>query len=217
MSGAPLRLLLADDHAVVLEGLAALLGAMGGFEIVGKASDAAEAVALHARLRPDVAILDLRMGGTHGIDAIRDIRRTAPHARILVLTTFDTEEEVFGALQAGAAGYLLKSASPQALAAAIRDVAAGLRALPPAVAARLAERVAASDLTPRELEVLAGAARGERNRDIARRLGVTVGTVKGHLYNVFDKLGVKSRTQAVVEALARGLVSGADTPPRRLP
>jgi two-component system NarL family response regulator len=213
VSRPPLRVLLADDHPVVLEGLAALL-AGAGMAVVATARTGEEAVALHARHRPDVTLLDLRMPAGGGVEAIRRIRAADPSARLLVLTTFDTDEEVFRAVEAGAAGYLLKTAPPEELTRAIADVAAGRRVIPPAIAARLADRVAGSELTPRELEVLAAVARGEGNREIARRLAITEGTVKGHVSNVLDKLGVRSRTQAVTAALARGLVRlGRRRPP----
>jgi DNA-binding NarL/FixJ family response regulator len=202
----PIRVLVADDHPVVLEGLAAILRAEEGVEVAATAGGGEEAIALYARERPDVVLLDLRMPDRDGLEVIAALRGADPGARILVLTSFDDDEDVYRALAAGAAGYLLKDAPPAELVRALTTVAAGGRAIPPAVAARLADRLGVSELTPRELEVLAAMARGDGNREIARRLKIGEGTVKGHVSNVLSKLGVETRTQAVAAALSRGLV-----------
>lgn len=206
MKGEPIRLLLVDDHPVLLQGLASLLGPAEGFAVVAMAATAREAVAAHRRERPDVTVLDLRLGEEDGIEVVRAVKARDPDARFLVLSTFDSEAAVRGAVAAGAAGYLLKTAPPEQLIGAIRAVHSGLRYLPSGLAALLDRPTAIWELTPRERAVLEAAAHGDANREIARRLAITEGTVKGYLVNIFAKLGVESRTQAIAKAIAKGLV-----------
>jgi two-component system NarL family response regulator len=202
---AAIRILLVEDHAIVREALAALLARHGDLEVVGQAGTGEEAVAEFRRLRPDVTLMDLKLPGMSGVEAIRRLRADAPGARIIVLTTYDGDEDVHRSLEAGARGYILKSMSREELTQAIRAVAAGGRHVPAPVAARLVESLPATTLTGRERDVIRLLAQGCSNRDIARLLSLTVGTVKGYVHNVFLKLGVKDRLQAVTTALRRGI------------
>ncbi len=206
-SQARIRLLLADDHTVVRDGFAAIIGYQPDMEVVASVADGREAVESYRALRPDVALLDLRMPVLGGVRAIEEIRREFPSARIIVLTTYDGDEDVYRALQAGAAGYLLKDTTTEALLRAIRSVAAGQRYVPPEIAARLVERtMAGPGLTAREVEVLGALATGKTNKEIAAEFFITEGTVKSHVNNILDKLGVRDRTEAVMEALRRGIL-----------
>lgn len=205
----PIRLLLADDHPVVRAGLRAVLEAEPDFRIVAEAASAEDALARGERGDIDVVLMDLRFGsGMHGADATAAITARADAPRVLVLTTYDTEEDVLAAVEAGAAGYLLKDAPPEELAAAVRDAAAGRSALAPAIAARLLNRMRSPDdtLSRREIEVLAMVAEGASNAGIARRLFLSQATVKSHLVHIYGKLGVASRTAAVAAARERGLL-----------
>jgi DNA-binding NarL/FixJ family response regulator len=203
-----LRLIVADDHPVVREGLRAMLDAEPDLSVVAEAASGEEAVALAARLRPDLVLMDLRMPGTDGVAATGRIT-AAGHARVLVVTTYDTDADILRAVEAGATGYLLKDTPRQELAAAVRAAARGETVLAPPVARALVSRVrlpAAEAPTPRELEVLAQVARGLSNAEIGRALHISEATVKTHLVRVFDKLAVSDRTAAVTTALAQGLL-----------
>jgi DNA-binding NarL/FixJ family response regulator len=208
-----IRVVIADDHAVVRQGLRTLLELQDEMEVVGEAADGEEALAQVEATVPDVALLDLVMPRLGGIDAIRRIRERSPTTRILVLTSFADDDTVLPAVRAGAAGYLLKDVQPQDLIAAIRTVHAGEALLAPAVATMLVEQIAAGDeprdrdeLTPRERDVLAQLARGQPNKVIARELGVSERTVKTHVSNILGKLDLTDRTQAAVYAVRHGLV-----------
>jgi NarL family two-component system response regulator LiaR len=204
-----IRLLLVDDHAVVREGLRGFLHLQQGIEVVGEAGDADEAVGLAARLKPDVVLLDLVMPGGDGIAAIRRLRDSVPGIRVLVLTSFADDAQIFAATAAGADGYLLKDIDPEELAGSIRAVHAGRPALHPTVAGRLMRRGAPPDapqLTGREQDVLRLIAEGLANKQIAQRLGIGEKTVKTHVSRVLDKLGVSDRTQAAVLAIRGHLV-----------
>jgi len=204
-----IRLMIADDHAVVRDGLAAMLASQPDFQVAGEAADGAIAVALAAELRPDVILMDLRMPILDGVTAIRQIRARQPAARILVLTTYDTDADILPAIEAGATGYLLKDTPRDELFRAIRATAAGEAVLAPAVAARLMGKMRApaeERLSARELEVLGLVANGASNSDIAGALHISEATVKSHLLHVFAKLGVADRTAAVTVALQRGVL-----------
>jgi DNA-binding NarL/FixJ family response regulator len=200
------RVMLADDHPVVRAGLAAVIGQEPDLQLVAEAENGERAVALFKEHRPDVALMDLRMPQMGGVDAIRAITEEFPEARILALTTYEGDADIRRALRAGARGYLLKDMLLTDVITAIRAVLRGERVIPAAVATRLAEFPERSDLTERELEVLQLVARGLSNKEVAKAIGRMDETVKIHLKNIFAKLGVADRTEAVTVALARGLI-----------
>ena len=215
-----IRILLVDDQALFREGLATLLGQHTELEIVGVAADGAEGLAQAGRVRPDIVLMDLRMPGMGGVEATRRLLAAQPTVRVLVLTTFDEDEEVFAAIRAGAAGYLLKASPSEKLVAAIRAVARGESVLEPSVTAKLMNEFArvttreerrttqplADPLSGRELSVLQALADGMSNKEIAARLGIAEGTVKNHMTNVLGKLGALDRTQAALRARELGLI-----------
>ncbi len=206
-----IRLLLVDDHPVVRDGLRGMCESSPDFEVVGEAGDGVEAVTLAKELDPDVVLMDLRMPGGNGLDAIAALGSSGSRANVLVLTTYDTDRDIMAALDAGATGYLLKDAPRDELFAAIRAAAAGESVLSPAVATRVVSRVrtAGSEaLSGRETDVLALVAKGRSNREIARALFVSEATVKTHLGHVYAKLGVNDRASAVATAYDRGLLGG---------
>ncbi|MEP6993992.1 MAG: response regulator transcription factor [Acidobacteriota bacterium] len=209
---APIRVLLADDHPVVREGLAAILGRDPGIQVVAQAADGAEAYEAFRTLRPDVALIDLRMPVASGLQATRSICREFPGGRILILTTYDGDEDIFQALQAGASGYLLKDLPEAELVAAIRAVYAGRRVIPPSVAMRLAERFPNTALTDRETEVLGLIVGGRSNKEIGAALGIAEATVKSHVNKLLEKMGAADRTQAATSALRRGFFHFEDDP-----
>ncbi len=202
----PIRILVAEDHNVVRQGLVALIKTVSDMTVVAEAADGLQAVELFRKHRPDVTIMDLRLPGMSGVDAITHIRRDFPSARILVLTTFDGDENIFRALQAGARGYLLKDMFGDELMEAIRGVHAGKTRIPAPIAQRLAERMGGPSLTNRELEVLKLIVSGNSNRDIGNTLSISEATVKTHINSILSKLGVSDRTQAATTALQRGIV-----------
>lgn len=217
-----IRILLAEDHAVVRQGTRELLEQREDLEVVAEASNGKEAVQLALKERPDIVIMDFAMPELNGIEATRQIKTVAPNIAILVLTAYDSEQYVFAFLEAGAAGYLLKDVSVDKLVEAIRAVHAGESVLHPAIARKVINRFARTDdqhgsrngleqITDRELQVLTLAARGMSNRDIARELCISVRTVQTHLGNVFNKMGVGSRTEAVMYGLRKGLITLEDT------
>ncbi|HLX47381.1 MAG TPA: response regulator transcription factor [Streptosporangiaceae bacterium] len=204
-----IRVLLADDHPVVREGLNGMLSADPGTEVVGEAGSGAEAVALARTCRPDVVLMDLRMPGGDGVEAIRRITTELPATRVMVLTTYDTDADILRAVEAGASGYLLKDTPRAVLADAIRATARGETVLAPQVARRLVSRARQpqrESLTPRETTVLALAARGLTNAQIGRELFISEATVKTHLLRTFTKLGASGRTAAVTKAIEAGLL-----------
>ncbi len=208
-----IRVLIVDDHAVVREGLRTFLELQEGLEIVGEAGDGEEALDLAERLQPDVILMDLVMPKLDGLEAMRELRRRRSRTRVIVLTSFGDEERLLPAIQAGAAGYLLKNVQPQELARAIRAAHAGQALLDPAVAARLVDALAEGGgepggrLTPRERDVLDLIGHGFSNKRIAAELGVSEKTVKAHVSRVLGKLGVTDRTQAALYAVRAGLLS----------
>jgi len=206
-----IRVLVVDDHPVVREGLIAVLEDEADFQVVGAAATADDAVALAARERPDVVLLDLELDGQDGVQALPRLTATPGEPRVLVFTAYDADERVFGALQAGAAGYLLKGAPTAEIARAIRAVAAGGSYLAPRVAAKVVAqvgrpRVPAGRLSAREREVLRLVAAGQSNKQIARTLRIAERTVKFHVTSLFQKLGADNRAQAVARAAEQGLL-----------
>lgn len=201
-----ISVLIAEDHPVVRKGLRATLTGEPDLAVVAEARDGAEAIALYREHRPTVVLMDLRMPGMTGIEATRAITAEDSRARIVVLTTYQGDADIYGALEAGACGYLIKDMPTEDIVGAIRAAAAGQRVLPNDVARRLAEYTPRHDLTEREHEVLRLLAKGLRNRDIAVAIGRTEGTVKIHVMNLMRKLDVVDRTEAVTVALQRGII-----------
>ena len=200
------RVLIVDDHALLRTGVANIINHEPDLQVVAEAANGVEAVAAFEQHRPDVTLLDLRMPVMEGVEAVRRIRDIDPHARVIVLTTYDADEDIARALKAGAKAFILKDISADALVKCIHDVLAGKTYLAPAAAAKLAERVTRVQLTPRELATLKSMADGKSNKEVAAELGISERTVKTHLGHLFEKLGVTSRTEAVKVASHRGLV-----------
>jgi len=198
--------LVVDDHALLRTGVANIINQESDLHVVAEASNGLEAVEAFERHHPDVTLLDLRMPVMEGVEAVRQIRERDPHAKVIVLTTYDTDDDISRALKAGAKAYVLKDISADGLIACIHDVLAGKTYLAPAAAAKLAEGVTRIQLTPRELTALRLMADGKANKEIANELGISERTVKTHLGHLFEKLGVTSRTEAVKIATRRGLV-----------
>jgi DNA-binding NarL/FixJ family response regulator len=217
--GQPITLLLVDDHPVVRKGTRDLLDGEADFQVVGEAGSGEEAIAKARELVPDVILMDVSMPGMNGIEATKQIKAARAQQNVLVLTSYDDDAYVFALLEAGAAGYLLKNASEDELLGAVRAVAAGESALHPSIARKVLERFSNTSsssppldtLSPRELEVLRIAATGRTNKEIARDLDISPRTVQVHLANIFSKLDVGSRTEAVLIGIKRGWVSLADT------
>ena len=201
-----IRVLIADDHVTVLEGLAAIIGRQADMKVVAEAGNGREAVDLWQIHRPDVTLLDLRMPTLDGVGAINEIRSQNGSARVIVLTTFDSDNEIHRAIKAGAKGYLLKDTRREELLDCIRRVNAGETCVAPALAAKLVDSMSSEPLTGRELDVLTLLARGKSNKEIGANLYISETTVKAHLRSVFNKLNVLSRTEAIATASRRGLV-----------
>jgi DNA-binding NarL/FixJ family response regulator len=201
-----IRVLIADDHVAVREGLAAMIGRQADTMVVAEASTGREAVELWLKHRPDVTLLDLRMPVLDGVSAINEIRHHDALARVIILTTFDSDSDIAGAIKAGAKGYLLKDAPREELFDCIRRVHAGETCIPPALVAKLAAGMSNEALTSRELDVLILLARGQSNKEIGGSLYISETTVKSHLRSVFMKLNVVSRTEAIAVATRRGLI-----------
>ena len=202
-----IRVLVVEDHHVVRQGLVALLNVVDGIEVVGEAGDGVEAIAQFRKCQPNVTLIDLRMPRLSGVEVIQRVRMETPAARFIVLTTYDGDEDIFRALQAGARAYLLKGMTTDDLVSTIRAVHAGRSHIPPAIAQRLAERVGTEELTPREFDVLEQIVRGCSNKEIATALDISEATVKTHINSLLGKLGVTDRTQAATAAIQRGIVT----------
>ncbi|MBB6346460.1 response regulator [Nonomuraea muscovyensis] len=209
MSDTPIRLLIVDDHPIVRDGIRGMFTGDPRFEVLGEAGDGAQAVDLARALDPDVVLMDLRMPRMDGVTAIRELARLGVRARVLVLTTYDTDSDVLPAIEAGATGYLLKDAAREELARGVEAAARGEAVLSPSVATRLMGQVRrpADPLSGRELEILRLVAQGTTNREAAARLFISEATVKTHLLHIYAKLGVNDRAAAVAVAYQRGLLT----------
>lgn len=203
---AKIRVLSVDDHQLLREGIAAIIGSQQDMELVSQAESGNEAIRQYRQHRPDVTLMDLRLPDLSGIDATIAIRAEFPDARIIVLTTFEGDVEIKRALEAGARGYVLKNTPPSELVQIIRQVHQGRKTIPNEIAAHLAEHLGEERLTAREVEVLSKVAGGNRNRDIADLLNISEETVKAHLKHIMEKLGAKDRTQAITIAVRRGII-----------
>jgi two-component system NarL family response regulator len=201
-----LKIMLVDDHYLVRVGLASIIALEPDMEVCADASTGEQALTLFHTHHPDVTLMDLRLPGMNGSETTTAIRASSPEAKIIILSTYVSDEEIYTALQAGAMAYLVKSVQRQELTHAIRRAASGLRHIPPEVAARLADRMSRAQLSARELDVLRLLVGGKRNREIASTLDITEGTVKLHVSSILGKLGVVDRTEAVTVALQRGIV-----------
>jgi DNA-binding NarL/FixJ family response regulator len=201
-----IRIVVVDDQAVVRQGFVSLINTVADMEVIAEGTNGQQAIELFREHQPDVMLIDLRMPVLTGVEAIAAIRKEFPGARIIVLTTYDGDEDIYRSLQAGAQGYLLKDVFFEDLEDAIRKVHAGSRRIPAVVAERLAERMSGSDLTGRELEVLQQIVAGRSNKEIGSHLNISEATVKSHINNILSKLGVSDRTQAATTALQRGIV-----------
>jgi len=203
--GHKIGVLVVDDHPIMRLGVAAIINAQSDMKVCGQAGSGEEAVKMFKKFRPDVTLMDLRLPAMSGLEALKAIRQEDGHARCIVLTTYEGDEDIHQALAAGAMGYIIKGMSHETLVDALRRVQAGIRFLPPPVARSLADRTPNSDLSPREREVLSLMVHGRSNREIAAELGITEATVKCHVSVILARLEVNDRTQAVVAALQRGL------------
>jgi len=203
-----LRVMVVDDHAIFRHGLRAVLELVGAIEVVAECGDGQAALASYLELRPDVLLLDLRMPRLDGVEVARRVLEADRGAKILIMTTFCTDQDLGNALRAGVKGYLLKDAEPEELCRAIRRVTEGGMSLAPDIAAQYVQLTTRAELSPRELQILRLLGQGKPNKQIARDLSLEVTTVKGHVKSVFDKLSVRNRTEAVAEATRRGIVRG---------
>jgi two-component system NarL family response regulator len=201
-----IRVLVVEDHNVVRQGLVALLNVADGLTVVGEAGDGLEAIDQFRKHQPDITLMDLRLPRLSGVEAIQRIRSESPQARVIVLTTYDGDEDIYRALKAGARAYLLKGMTSEELITTIRAVHTGKSHIPPAIAEKLAARMGTEDLTPREFDVLEQIVRGKSNKEIATELNVSEATVKTHINSLLGKLGVTDRTQAATAAIQRGIV-----------
>jgi len=202
-----IRVLVVEDHHMVRQGLVSLLNVVDDLEVAGEAADGVEAITQFRKHQPDITLIDLRMPRLSGVEVIERIRMETPNARFIVLTTYDGDEDIYRALQAGARAYLLKGMTSEELIATIRSVHAGSSYIPPAIAQKLAESVGTEELTARESEVLEQIVHGKNNREIAAELVISETTVKTHINRLLGKLGVTDRTQAATSAIQRGLVT----------
>jgi DNA-binding NarL/FixJ family response regulator len=201
-----IRLLVVDDHQAFRMGLVAIVNEYDDMEVVAEAGTGAQAIELYRTCRPDVVLMDLRLPGLGGVEATIAIRKEFPLSRIIVITTYDWDEDIYRALQSGAKGYLLKDMPKEEMVEAIRAVHAGEHRIPPNIASRLAARMGRPEITPREVMVLEMIVKGKRNKEIGAALNITEDTVKGHIKSLFAKLAVNDRTQAAISALQHGIL-----------
>lgn len=206
MNQPPIRVFSVDDHPLIREGIAGIINSQPDMQLVSQAANGTQAIQSYREHRPDVTLMDLRLPGLSGIDAMIAIRAEFPEARIIMLTTFEGDVEIQRALEAGARGYLLKNMPPNELVEVIRQVHAGKKRVPPEVAAQIAEHMSEEDLTRREVEVLEKVVAGHRNREIGELLFISEETVKVHVKHLMEKLGARDRTQAVAIAVRRGII-----------
>jgi two-component system NarL family response regulator len=209
-SDSPTRILIIDDHPVVRAGLTSMLGTQTQLEVIGSVSSGEEAIAILRTKDVDILLLDLRMPGMSGVDTLLALKSNGINARAIILTSFETDEDIYRAIQAGAQGYLLKDTPLREMVEAIRTVCAGKRYIPRQIASRLAERMMRSNLTARELEILGMLAKGLTNKQIGHALGISQNTVRNHANSVIEKLDVSDRTEAATTAIQRGLISADD-------
>ncbi len=208
--GNPIRILIVDDHPVVCSGLTNMLGAESGLRVLGSAASGEEALALIRRDKPDLLLLDLRMPGMDGIAVLHALKQIDQPPKVIILTSFEKDEEIYRAIRAGAQGYLLKDATESEMISAISVVNGGKRYIPRDIAARLADRMMRADLTPRELQTLELLAKGSTNKQIAKILGISDNTIRHHVNSIMEKLEVSDRTEAVATAIRNGVLSGTD-------
>jgi DNA-binding NarL/FixJ family response regulator len=202
----PIRILIVDDHPVVQAGLSSMLATQGEVEVIGSASSGEEALAMVRQDMPDILLLDLRMPGMNGIDTLNALKEMKASARVIILTSFETDENIYRAVQAGAQGYLLKDTSQRQMLEAIETVHMGRRYIPNPIAARLAERMLRSNLTARESEILEMLAKGLTNKQIGSALSISENTVRNHVNSIMEKLEVSDRTEAVAVAIQQGII-----------
>jgi two-component system, NarL family, response regulator len=204
-ASSPIRILIVDDHPVVCAGLTSMLSSYAEFQVVGSAPGGEDALSCLSQMRPDVLLLDLRMPGMDGIAVLHALARVPSPPRVIVLTSFEKEEDIYRAIRAGAQGYLLKDSTEAEMVAALRTVHGGKRYIPRPIAARLADRMLRSDLTSRELEILSALSLGHTNKEIAKNLRISENTVRHHVTSIIDKLQASDRTEAVATALRTGV------------
>lgn len=202
-----IRILIVDDHPVVRAGLASMLDTQPGIEVIGSASTGVEALEIAARHKPDLMLLDLRMPAMNGIETLQELKKQKLTTRVIVLTNFEMDEDIYRAVQAGAHGYLLKSTTQEEMITAIQAVSHGRRHIPPRIAERLAERMSRSSLTARELEILEMMVKGLTNKQIGSALLISENTVRNHVNSILEKLEVQDRTEAATTAIQQGIIS----------